>query len=127
MHANNVAHFAIHADDVERAKSFYENTFGWQFTEWGPPGFYLIQTGNESSPGIRGALQIRQEPVGTGFNGFECSISVENIKQSTAAIIENGGNIVLQEVEIPMVGRIVKFSDTESNIACVVQYADTVK
>lgn len=125
MHANNVAHFAIHADNVERAKTFYENAFGWKFTEWGPPDFYLIETGNEASPGIRGALQKRQEPLGSGFNGFECSISVANIKEATAAIIECGGNIVLQEVEIPMVGRIVKFSDTEGNVACAVQYAES--
>ncbi|MEO1524001.1 MAG: VOC family protein [Planctomycetota bacterium] len=124
MHANNVSHFAIHADDVERAKQFYENAFGWKFVAWGPPEFYLIETGNENSLGIRGALQKRQEPIGSGFNGFECSISVADIKASAALIVEHGGRIVLQEVEIPTVGRIVKFSDTEGNIACAVQYAE---
>ena len=48
MHANNVCHFAVHADDVERARVFYENVFGWRFEEWGPPEFYLIKTGNDS-------------------------------------------------------------------------------
>ena len=36
---NNLKHFSINADNVERAKTFYEQTFGWQFTAWGPPKF----------------------------------------------------------------------------------------
>jgi predicted enzyme related to lactoylglutathione lyase len=35
----NVAHFAIHADDVDRARGFYEQVFGWCFEGWGPAGF----------------------------------------------------------------------------------------
>ena len=38
----NLAAFAIHADDVERAVRFYEAVFGWRFEPWGPPGVYLI-------------------------------------------------------------------------------------
>lgn len=37
---NNVKHFAVHADDVDRARKFYESVLGWQFTPWGPPNFY---------------------------------------------------------------------------------------
>jgi predicted enzyme related to lactoylglutathione lyase len=32
---NNVKHFAVHADDVERAQKFYETVFGWKFKPWG--------------------------------------------------------------------------------------------
>jgi predicted enzyme related to lactoylglutathione lyase len=42
--ANNLKHFAVHDDDVDRARGFYEKTFGWQITAWGPPGFFLIKT-----------------------------------------------------------------------------------
>ena len=122
MHANNVNHFAIHADDVERARKFYEAVFQWRFAEWGPPDFYLISTGDDQSPGIRGALQKRLEPLGQGCNGYECSIAVQNIKSTTDAIVQNGGQIVFAETEIPTVGKIVKFADTEGNIACAVQY-----
>ncbi len=41
---NHLAHFAINADDVERAKRFYAAVFGWRFEAWGPPGFYMIKT-----------------------------------------------------------------------------------
>ncbi len=90
MHFNNVCHFAIHADDVLRAKTFYEKVFGWRFEAWGPPDFYLIHTGDQQNPGIHGALQQRQQPVGTGFNGYECSISVEDVKKTEADILAHG-------------------------------------
>jgi len=51
------------ADDVPRAKTFYEKSFGWQFTAWGPPDFYLIQTGTAEDRGLHGALQGRREIV----------------------------------------------------------------
>ena len=37
---NNVAPFAIHADDLPRARQFYERAFGWHFEPWGPPDFF---------------------------------------------------------------------------------------
>ena len=123
MHSNNVVHFAINADNVDRAKKFYQSVFGWRFEEWGPPDFYMIQTGSEESRGIRGALQKRTEAVsGTGMIGYECSIAVENLRLTVAAIEKNGGQIVMKEVEIPTVGRMVKFSDTEGNVTTAIQY-----
>ena len=127
MHANNVTHFAVQADDVERAKAFYTKVFGWEFETWGPPEFYLIRTGTESNPGIRGALQKRPNPLGAGCNGYECSISVKDVKRTAVSIVEHGGQIEFEEFEIPSVGLIVKFSDTEGNVACAVQYFEGVE
>jgi uncharacterized protein len=31
---NKVVHFEIPADDLERAKRFYSQTFGWQIQDW---------------------------------------------------------------------------------------------
>ena len=51
---NNLSSFAIHADDVQRARRFYEAVFGWRFEPWGPPDFYLIHTGDEARPASKG-------------------------------------------------------------------------
>jgi predicted enzyme related to lactoylglutathione lyase len=40
----NIAHFAINAENLPRARTFYERVFGWVFNAWGPPDFYQIQT-----------------------------------------------------------------------------------
>ncbi len=120
---NNVVHFAVHADDVPRAKRFYESVFGWHFEPWGPPGFFLIRTGTEDNPGIMGALHERLEPLeGTGTRGYECSISVDSIEETTHAIKRNGGTITLEKSVIPTVGWLIKFVDTEGNEVAAVHY-----
>src|SRR5438045_2402698 len=53
--AHNVVHFAIHADDVERARRFYEAVSGWRFEAWRPPVFYHVLTGDDQHPGIPAA------------------------------------------------------------------------
>ncbi|MGQ0542895.1 MAG: VOC family protein [Blastocatellia bacterium] len=122
---NDIVHFAINADDCDRAKQFYTDAFGWTFEPWGPPDFWRVFT---SPDAIHGALQKRREPVsGTGMTGYECSISVEDIKASVAAIEAAGGEIVFPPFLIEHVGTVAQFKDTEGNIACVMQYLEGVK
>ena len=122
---NDIAHFAIHADDCQRAKRFYETVFGWTFEPWGPPNFWLIET----SPGaLRGALQERRKPVaGKGLIGFECSISVEDVKATAAAIAEHGGKVTMPPFEIEGVGTLVMFEDPEHNVVGAMQYLEGVR
>ena len=120
---NNVAHFAIHADDVERARRFYEGVLGWRFESWGPPGFYRIHTGTDDDPGIEGALHERQEPLtGSGVRNFECTVSVQDLAPVKAAAVRLGGKVVLEETEIPTVGTLIHVQDTEGNIFGVMRY-----
>ncbi len=117
---NPVCHFAIHAEDCQRAMSFYQTIFGWQFEPWGPPDFWRIQTGQ---PGVEGALHQRLEPLsGTGIRGFECSISVNDIASISAMITEHGGQITMPSFLIEGVGTVAKFTDTEGNAVSVMQY-----
>ena len=82
---NDIRHFAIQADDIERARSFYSDVFGWSFEPWGPPGFYRIQT---SEGALGGALQSRREWVaGQKTVGFECTIAVDDVDAVAEAVI----------------------------------------
>jgi predicted enzyme related to lactoylglutathione lyase len=120
---NHLAFFAIHADDVERARGFYERVFGWRFEAWGPPGFYLVHTGPDDDPGILGALQQRHEPLaGTGMRGFECTVSVDDVADIKRRVVENGGTVLYDEVEIETVGTLVQFLDTEGNVCNAMKY-----
>jgi uncharacterized protein len=119
---NNVSYFAINADDVPRARKFYEAVFGWGFEPWGPPNFYMIETGKEQIAAIRGAVQERREMVpGHKMVGFECTISVDNIDQTMRAIEANGGAIAAPKFHIPTVGTVAYFFDTEGNVAGIIQ------
>lgn len=122
---NDIAHFAIHAEDCARARTFYENVFGWTFEPWGPPNFWLITT---SPTGVRGALQERREPrTGTGRGGYECTIAVEDVAAVAEAIAANGGQITMPPFEIEAVGTLVMFEDTEGNVAGAMQYVPGVR
>jgi uncharacterized protein len=119
--SNNVDFFAINADDVPRARKFYEKVFGWSFEPWGPPNFYLIETGPETGA-VRGGLQERRELVrGQKMIGFECTISVANIDQAIRAIEANGGRLAAPKAHIPTVGTVAYFFDTEGNVAGIIQ------
>lgn len=118
--ANDIAFFAIHADECERAKHFYENVFGWRFEPWGPPGFWRIHTG----PGaVGGGLQERQEPVqGRGMIGYECTIAVDDVHAIAEAVERAGGTILTRPFVIEGVGTLIRFEDTEGNVAGAMRY-----
>ena len=122
--ANHIAHFEIFASDVERARKFYEQAFAWRFEVGGPPDFYHIFTGPPVEHGIsRGLIAKRHGPAAQGpLNAYRCTISVSSIKESVAAIEAAGGKLRSAIIDIPGVGRLVEFADTEDNIACAMQY-----
>ena len=121
--ANDIRHFAINADDLARARRFYEGVFGWKFEPWGPPNFLLIKTGTDKEPGIQGALQGRRELVpGKRMIGYECSIGVDDVDQVAAAVRANGGRVLMERVTIVGVGHLIFFEDTEGNVAGAMQY-----
>lgn len=115
---NKLAHFAINADDVERAKGFYSKVFGWTFKSWGPPGFYLIE-----NAGPFAALQGRRELVaGTKTVGFECTIGVPSIDAAEKAVLAAGGKIAMKRSVIVGVGTLMFFHDLEGNVFGAMQY-----
>jgi len=121
---SQVAHFAINANDVNRARHFYEKVFGWEFEAYGPPGFYMVKENSATAHvSLRGSLQPRREIVaGIPMHGFECSISVDDIHHTKTAIESNGGKIVMQICTLAGVGRLLFFQDPEGNIAGAMQY-----
>jgi uncharacterized protein len=112
-------HIAINADDVGRAKAFYETVFGWTFQAWGPPDFFNAQTPG----GVFAAVQKRREIVpGVRLTAYECTIGVEDLSETLAAIATAGGRVVAGPFTIPTVGELAFFEDPEGNIAGAMQY-----
>ena len=121
--ANNLASFAVHADDVQRCRRFYEAVFGWRFEPWGPPDFYLVHTGGDGNQGVPGLMHKRQEPRSAGGpNCFECTITVDDLDAVTSAIVQHGGRIIFDRTPIPTVGVLTKFQDSEGNVLGAMAY-----
>jgi uncharacterized protein len=118
--AAKLRHLAINADDVQRAKAFYEAVFGWRFEPWGPPEYYQA---HEAGEGFLAALQHRRElKPGARMLGFEATMAVEDIAVTVAAIEAAGGRIVTRPIYIDGVGKLVYFEDPEGNLVGVMQY-----
>jgi predicted enzyme related to lactoylglutathione lyase len=119
----HLAHFAINADDLPRARRFYERVFGWKFNAWGPPGFYQIDMGADAPATVIGALQGRRDLVkGRPTIGYECTISVPSIDATAKAVAANGGTTVLEKSIIVGVGALMFFQDPEGNAFGAIQF-----
>lgn len=118
-----MTHFAIYADDLERASAFYSTVFNWSLQAYGPPGFKQIEIRENGLPKVIGALQsVSYSPVPERITGFECSIAVDSIDETVLAVETAGGKILMGKTEIPHVGWLIKFRDPEGNLLCAVQY-----
>ena len=115
---NRVIHFEIQADDISRAKKFYEGVFGWQIdqvmkAEEGGMDYWGLTTGPEGTPGINGGLY--QRPPENKLFTYDCTIQVEDIDKAIEAVKNNGGVIRGEKMEIPGVGWFAGGTDTEGN------------
>jgi len=126
--SNNLTHFAIHIDDMERAKIFYDGVFKWGFNSYGRDDFLQIKADKSENGELIGAIQSRKySPVPDKIIGFECTIGVENIDETIEKVKTLGGQIVMPKTAIPYVGYIAKFLDTEGNLVCGMQYNNSAR
>lgn len=112
-----VAHFEIPADDTAKAVAFYQDAFGWEFTQWGEYEYFLAMTGDEREPGINGAITkpdaIHQTVVNT--------VNVADLDGAEKSIIRNGGTILMPKSAVPTVGWMFYFRDPFGNVMGVMQ------
>ena len=125
---NKMTHFAIHIDDIERAKNFYSEVFEWGFASYGQTDFLQIKADKTENGELIGALQSRKySPVEERIIGLECTISVESVDEIILRVENNDGQILMPKTAIPYVGWIAKFLDTEGNLVCAMQYDNSAR
>ncbi|MGZ7444984.1 VOC family protein [Paenibacillus sp. TH7-28] len=117
-----LVHFEIHVDDMERARKFYGEVFGWTFEDWsgyaGMPYFGAV-TGDANEPGINGALMQRQgasPQPGQAMNGYACTMGVEDYDATEAKVLNLGGKVALPKYALPGMAWQGYYIDTEGNI-----------
>jgi uncharacterized protein len=118
-----IVHFEMPADDVERAKKFYTDLFGWKIEKW--PGtsskdsssssmeYWIVSTtddkGNKAP--ISGGLMKRQgqHQQITNF------IDVNSVDEYSSKIEKLGGKVVVTKMAVPGMGYFAVCHDTENN------------
>lgn len=120
---NPIVHFEIPADDEQRAMTFYQAVFDWQFQKFDMPNgeiYWCVTTtevneqGSPTKPGeINGGLMKRKMPDQPFMNYIQAA----SIDASLQAIRANGGTVLMPKTEIaPNMGWFAVFRDTENNI-----------
>lgn len=116
--ANRIIHFEIPSDDPKKAVKFYEDVFGWGFNDWGEQQTYwLATTGNDTDPGINGAILKRATPTTSLSN----TISVDSIHDTIEKIKKHGGKILSEVMPVQGMGWVAYFSDIDGNIFSIMQ------
>lgn len=111
-------HFEIPAENPERAMQFYEGVLGWKFQRWeGPMDYWLIQTGEDSEPGINGGLMPRRDPAQPCVN----TVGVQDLDATLETVTRLGGLVVVPKMPVPGVGWLAYCKDTEGHIFGIMQ------
>ena len=117
-------HFEMHADNTERAMTFYRALFGWTFTQWGTEAYWLIGTGEAPEPGINGGLMPRR---GAGplplaaVNAFVCTVGVTDLDAMLTRATAAGGMVTVPKMPIPTMGWLAYCADTEGSLFGMMQ------
>ena len=123
---DRVVHFEIPAEDVERAKKFYSENFGWNLKQLGAEmGHYvLVQTGPTDEHGmpedrgfINGGLMQRDASATSPV----LVIAVSDADQAVEKVKRSGGKLVGEILDIPGVGRYARVQDSEGNVIGVIK------
>jgi uncharacterized protein len=123
-----LSHIAINADDLAATRAFYHATFGWQFSAWGPPGFYRVEADDPHGPGLTAALQQRRNLLpDQPTTGFECTIAVDNLDKVTAAALAAGGRVLMPRTTIAGVGHLTWLADPSGNVVGAMEYDHTAE
>lgn len=116
---NKVVHFEIPADNVERAQKFYHEVFEWTINSMPNMGYTILSTGPTDEKGmtkengfINGGMMKRQEPIKNPV----ITINVDSIEDSSKKIVEHGGRIIREKMDVGEMGYAAYFTDSEGNV-----------
>lgn len=116
--SGRVVHFEIPADDIERARTFYREAFGWQM-EPIPEMEYtgVITTPSDDAgptdPGaINGGLCSREAPISSPV----ITIDVADIDQALTRVEQLGGKVATPRQAVADMGFAAYFHDPDGNL-----------
>jgi predicted enzyme related to lactoylglutathione lyase len=125
---DRVVHFEIPAENLERAKKFYSENFGWKLNQLGSEmgNYVLVHTGPTDEQGmpqdrafINGGLMPRDPSASSPV----LVIAVADADQTVEKVKQSGGRLVGEILDIPNVGRYARVQDTEGNVIGVIKPA----
>ena len=137
-----IVHFEIPADDIERARKFYTDLFGWKIEKMHssttnndsnltsaatgePIDYWVITTtddkGNKATVG--GGMMKRQMPEHHITN----YIGVDSVDEYSSTVEGRGGKVFASKHVVPGMGYFALCSDTENNVFAIWESDENAK
>ena len=121
-----IVHFEIPADDVEKAKKFYTDLFGWKIEKLSvtddsrltsaataqPIEYWIITTTDDKgNKALGGGIMKRQMPEHQVTN----YIGVKSLDEYSSKVEKLGGKVIAPKRTVPGMGYFALCIDTENN------------
>ena len=102
---NHINYVEFKANDLEQTKQFYQQIFGWVFTDYGPTYTAFTESG------LEGGFEKSDDPI---TNGALIVLYHKNLADTERKIIQAGGTISVPVFSFPG-GRRFHFLDPSGN------------
>jgi uncharacterized protein len=133
-----IVHFEIPADDIERAKKFYNNLFGWKIEKWPgtdnskltsaatgqPIEYWMINTTDDKGNKAVGGGMMKRQMAEHHITNY---INVNSIDEYTSKVEEAGGKVVAPKHAVPGMGYFALCLDTENNVFAIWESDESAK
>jgi predicted enzyme related to lactoylglutathione lyase len=103
-----ICYVEFHASDLEKTKAFFEKTFGWTFTDYGPD--YTSFVDGQLAGGFFRSDKRASQAAGSAL----VVIFSSALEQTLATVAEHGGKIIQQIYAYPG-GRRFHFTEPSGN------------
>lgn len=117
--SGRVVHFEVPADDLERARNFYQEAFGWNLSSMPEVNYTVVSTtptdgqGRPTEPGaINGGMFQREAPLSSPV----ITIEVDDVDKALETVESLGGATVRAKESVTGMGFAAYFTDSEGNL-----------
>ncbi len=107
-----VVHFELWSQNPQKLSEFYAKVFDWKTNHLPEMDYRLVETGGEG--GINGGIMTpKQGPWPSNMTFY---ISVDDLATYTKRIVDAGGKLVVDRMDMPGVGALALFEDTGGRV-----------
>ena len=136
-----IVHFEIPVDDVDRAKKFYNDLFGWKIEKISgstednsskltsaatgqPIEYWIITTMDDKGNKAVGAGMMKRQMPEHHITNY---IGVDSVDEYSSKIEKLGGKVFAPKHAVPGMGYFALCSDTENNVFAIWETNESAK
>ena len=108
-----VVHFELMSKDPAKVSDFYAKLFGWKIRHMPEINYRIVETGGQG--GINGGI-LKPDREGPWPGNMLFYILVDDLAKYRKKIVAAGGDIHVEEQEVPGMGWLSLFTDPEGRM-----------